>query len=186
MDTDKIILGIDPGTSVMGYGLVAVSKGKTEMINMGVIRLNKLDSHEERLSRIFSRVSGIISEFGPHQMAIEAPFYGKNVQSMLKLGKAQGVAIAAALNANIPYFEYAPRRIKQSITGKGGASKEQVAAMLKNILNIKELPKDLDATDGLAAALCHHYSTRGLNSQNKTYSGWSAFVKQQEKRIIQK
>lgn len=174
---DKIILGIDPGTTVMGYGLIHVKGKKIEMLNFGVIQLNKLATHPDKLKRIYDRVCGIIAEYKPDEMAIEAPFFGKNVQSMLKLGRAQGVAIAAALHYNLPFEEYTPKRIKQAITGSGAASKEQVAAMLQQILQFQDLPKYLDATDGLAAALCHHFSKgQGEHNKSKT-SSWGAFVK---------
>lgn len=177
MVEDKIILGIDPGTTVMGYGIIHVKGKKVEMINFGVIQLQKIASHPDKLKRIYDRLNGMIHEFKPDEMAIEAPFFGKNVQSMLKLGRAQGVAIAAALANNLPFEEYSPRRIKQSITGSGAASKEQVAAMLQKILKFGEMPKYLDATDGLAAALCHHYS-KGVGEHNKSKSSdWGAFVK---------
>ncbi|MDG1429809.1 MAG: crossover junction endodeoxyribonuclease RuvC [Crocinitomicaceae bacterium] len=174
---DKIILGIDPGTTVMGYGLIHVKGKKVELLNFGIIQLNKLPTHADKLKRILDRLDGIIREFKPDEMAIEAPFFGKNVQSMLKLGRAQGVAIAAALSHDLPFEEYTPRRIKQAVTGSGAASKEQVAAMLQKVLKIKELPKYLDATDGLAAAMCHHYS-KGIGEHNKAKgSNWSSFVK---------
>ncbi len=174
---DKIILGIDPGTTVMGYGLIHVKGKKIELLNFGIIQLNKLPTHADKLKRILDRLNGIIREYKPDEMAIEAPFFGKNVQSMLKLGRAQGVAIAAALLHDLPFEEYTPRRIKQSVTGSGAASKEQVAAMLQQILKIKEMPKYLDATDGLAAAMCHHYS-KGIGEHNKSKnSNWSSFVK---------
>ncbi|MFT5858940.1 MAG: crossover junction endodeoxyribonuclease RuvC [Flavobacteriaceae bacterium] len=177
MVEDKIILGIDPGTTVMGYGLIHVKGKKVEMLSFGIIQLNKLPTHADKLKRIFDRVDGIIREYKPDEMSIEAPFFGKNVQSMLKLGRAQGVAIAAALLHNLPFEEYTPRRIKQAVTGSGAASKEQVAAMLQKTLNIKEMPKYLDATDGLAAAVCHHYS-KGIGEHNKAKSSsWSSFVK---------
>lgn len=177
MVEDKIILGIDPGTTVMGYGIIHVQKGKLKIITYGVIHLNKLPTHPDKLKKIFDRVDAIIKEYRPDEMAIEAPFFGKNVQSMLKLGRAQGVCIAASLGNNVPFEEYSPRRIKQSITGKGSASKEQVAAMLQHLLKMEELPKYLDATDGLAAALCHYYS-KGKGEHNKTkVSGWAAYVK---------
>jgi crossover junction endodeoxyribonuclease RuvC len=166
MTEDKIILGIDPGTTVMGYGLIHVKKNQLHMLNFGVIQLSKLENHPDRLKRILDRLNGLIEEYKPDEMAIEAPFFGKNVQSMLKLGRAQGVAIAACLNHNIPFEEYTPRRIKQSITGSGAASKEQVAAMLQQMLNFQDMPKYLDATDGLAAAVCHHFS-KGIGEHNK-------------------
>lgn len=146
------------------------------MMNYGVLQLSKLATHPEKLKRIFDRVDQLIEEYRPDEMSIEAPFFGKNVQSMLKLGRAQGVAIAAALNRNIPIEEYTPKKIKQSITGNGNASKEQVAAMLQRLLQLKELPQQLDATDGLAAAVCHHFQG-GVGENNKSKSGsWKAFL----------
>ncbi len=182
MVEDKIILGIDPGTTVMGYGLIHVKGSKLEMLNFGVIQLNKLPTHPDKLKRIYDRLIGIIDEYKKDEMAIEAPFFGKNVQSMLKLGRAQGVAIAAALHFNLPFEEYTPKRIKQAITGSGAASKEQVAAMLQRVLNFQEMPKYLDATDGLAAAVCHHFS-KGIGEHNKSKgSNWSSFVKANPER----
>ncbi|MCH2224855.1 MAG: crossover junction endodeoxyribonuclease RuvC [Crocinitomicaceae bacterium] len=182
MVEDKIILGIDPGTTVMGYGIIHVKDKKIEMLNFGIIQLSKLPTHPDKLKRIFDRLDGIISEYRPDEMAIEAPFFGKNVQSMLKLGRAQGVSIAAALKHNVPFEEYTPRRIKQAITGSGAASKEQVALMLMKILNFKEMPKYLDATDGLAVAMCHHFS-KGVGEHNKTKSSdWGSFVKNNPSR----
>ena len=185
MVEDKIILGIDPGTAVMGYGIIHVKDGKMTMLNFGIIQLAKLDNHADKLKRILDRLNGLIQEYKPDEMAIEAPFFGKNVQSMLKLGRAQGVAIAAALKNNVPFEEYTPRRIKQSITGNGNSSKEQVAAMLKNLLNFDELPKYLDATDGLGVAVCHHFS-KGIGEHNKTSgNSWSSFIsKNPERKII--
>ncbi len=177
MPQDKIILGIDPGTTVMGYGIIQIVGKEMKLINFGVIHLNKLPTHPDKLKKIFDRLEAIIKEYKPDEMAIEAPFFGKNVQSMLKLGRAQGVAIAASLNYNIPFEEYTPKRIKQAITGSGNASKEQVAAMLQQLLKFDEIPKYLDATDGLAAAVCHHYS-KGVGEHNKSKSSnWSSFVK---------
>ena len=157
MINEKIILGIDPGTTIMGYGLIHIHGKKFELINMGVLHLSKLKSHELKLKKIFDRTLQLIEEYKPDELAVEAPFFGKNVQSMLKLGRAQGVAMSAALHRDIPIFEYSPKKIKMSITGNGNASKEQVASMLKSLMNIKEIPKHLDATDGLAAAVCHHF-----------------------------
>jgi crossover junction endodeoxyribonuclease RuvC len=186
MVEDKIILGIDPGTTVMGYGLIHVQGKKTSMVNFGIIQLNKISNHPDKLKRINDRLNGIITEFKPDELAIEAPFFGKNVQSMLKLGRAQGVAIAAALNHNLPFEEYSPRRIKQAITGSGRASKEQVAAMLQKVLKFEEIPKYLDATDGLAVALCHHYS-KGVGEHNKSKSSsWGSFVKNNPDRKLNK
>ena len=173
--TDKIILGIDPGTTVMGYGLIHIKGNKMELILMGVLRLEKVGDHALKLQKIFNCVIALIDEYKPDELAIEAPFFGKNVQSMLKLGRAQGVAIAGALSRNIPIQEYAPKKIKQSITGNGNASKEQVAAMLKTLLNFKETSEFLDATDGLAAAVCHHFQ-RKPGAAQKNYTGWKAFL----------
>ena len=176
MQADKIILGIDPGTTIMGYGLIHIKGNKMELIQMGVLHLSKLSSHELKLKRIFERTLQLVDEYKPDELAVEAPFFGKNVQSMLKLGRAQGVAMSAALYRDIPIFEYAPKKIKMAITGKGTASKEQVAAMLKSLLNIKEMPKHLDATDGLAAAVCHFFQ-RNPSGTGEKYTGWGSFLK---------
>lgn len=182
MVEDKIILGIDPGTTVLGYGLIHVKGKQVELVNFGVIHLKKLATHPDKLKRIYDRLEQIIREYKPDEMAIEAPFFGKNVQSMLKLGRAQGVSIAAALHHNVPFEEYSPRRIKQAITGSGQASKEQVAGMLQKLLKFKDMPEYLDATDGLAVALCHHYS-KGVGEHNKTKSSdWSSFIKNNPNR----
>ena len=182
---DKIILGIDPGTIVMGYGLVHIKNGKLSLVALGVIKLDKYDEHADRLKKIFERVIGLIEEYKPDELSIEAPFFGKNVQSMLKLGRAQGVAIAAALSKNIPMTEYSPKKIKQSITGNGNASKEQVAAMLENLLNFKNEDKSLDATDALGAAVCHFFQNKSTTSGlKKSYSGWDAFLKDNPQRKI--
>jgi|TARA_B100001059_G_scaffold80232_1_gene78191 crossover junction endodeoxyribonuclease RuvC len=180
--TDRIILGIDPGTTIMGYGLIHVKGNKMELITMGVLHLSKLNSHADKLKRIFERTLVLIDEYKADEMALEAPFFGKNVQSMLKLGRAQGVAMAAGLYRDIPIFEYAPKKIKMSITGQGTASKEQVAAMLKSLLKIKEMPKHLDASDGLAAAVCHYFQN-GKISGGKSYSGWGSFLKDNPDRL---
>lgn len=180
---ERIILGIDPGTSVMGYGLVKEVKKQVEMINLGVVKLDHLDDHPLKLQRIFEKTIALIDQYHPDCLAIEAPFYGKNIQVMLKLGRAQGVAMAAALSRNIPIFEYAPRKIKQSITGNGNATKEQVASMLQTLLKFTETPQFLDATDGLAVAVCHSYQRVASNGNGKSYSGWDAFVKDNVKRI---
>ena len=180
--TDRIILGIDPGTTIMGYGIIHIKGNKMEMITMGVLHLSKLNSHADKLKRIFERTLTLIDEYKADEMALEAPFFGKNVQSMLKLGRAQGVAMAAGLYRDIPIFEYAPKKIKMSITGQGTASKEQVAAMLKSLLKIKEMPKHLDASDGLAAAVCHYFQN-GKISGGKSYSGWGSFLKDNPDRL---
>jgi crossover junction endodeoxyribonuclease RuvC len=180
---DRIILGIDPGTLVMGYGLVHIQNNKLSLITLDVIKLDKLDEHADRLKKIFERVVELIDQYKPDELAIEAPFFGKNVQSMLKLGRAQGVAIAAALSKNVPMTEYSPKKIKMSITGNGNASKEQVAAMLESLLNFKHNDKYLDATDALGAAVCHYFQNKSAASgAKKSYSGWDAFVKDNPKR----
>jgi len=179
---DRIILGIDPGTNVLGYGLVHVSGKRLRLLDMGVFRMQKLPSHAAKLRKIFEGTLGLIEEHHPDEMAIEAPFYGKNVQSMLSLGRAQGVAMAAAVYRDIPIVEYSPRKIKQSVTGNGSSSKEQVAAMLIQLLEIKDEIKYLDATDGLAAAVCHYFQG-GNNAGSDRYSGWDAFLKKNPGRI---
>ncbi|HQQ94520.1 MAG TPA: crossover junction endodeoxyribonuclease RuvC [Bacteroidia bacterium] len=173
---DRMILGIDPGTLVMGYGLLHLQNTVLQVPALGVLKLEKYDDHALRLKKIFERVCSLIDEFKPDELAIEAPFFGKNVQSMLKLGRAQGVAIAAALSRNLPVVEYSPKKIKMSITGNGNASKEQVAAMLRQTLHLKEAQDYLDATDALGAALCHYYQKGKTTSSGKSYSGWKAFV----------
>ncbi len=160
----------------MGYGLIHIKENQMELIQMGVLHLSKLSSHELKLKRIFERTLQLVDEYKPDELAVEAPFFGKNVQSMLKLGRAQGVAMSAALYRDVPIFEYAPKKIKMAITGKGTASKEQVAAMLKSLLNINEMPKHLDATDGLAAAVCHYFQ-RNPSGTGKKYTGWGSFLK---------
>ncbi len=182
MEKEKIILGIDPGTTIMGYGLIQVDNKEPSIVALGIIDLRKYSDHYLKLKHIFERVTSLIDQYHPDELAIEAPFYGKNVQSMLKLGRAQGVAIAAALSRSVPIFEYAPRKIKMSITGRGNASKEQVAMLLKNILKIKELPSNLDATDGLAAAMCHFYQANVIVSDN-SYNSWKDFMQKNPGRI---
>jgi crossover junction endodeoxyribonuclease RuvC len=177
---EKIILGLDPGTNIMGYGVITIKGSKLSLLQFGVIHLGKVDSHELRLKKIFDRVLSLIDEYHPDEVALEAPFFGKNVQSMLKLGRAQGVAMSAALYREIPIIEYAPKKIKQSVTGNGNASKEQVAKMLMTLLTIKEMPKLLDATDALAVALCHHYQNGVVKSKVKS---WEAFLKDNPTRV---
>jgi crossover junction endodeoxyribonuclease RuvC len=179
---ERIILGIDPGTSITGYGLIKISGCDPELIAIGSIDLSKYGDHYIKLKHIFDRIVGIIDEYHPDELAIEAPFYGKNVQSMLKLGRAQGAAIAAALSRSIPIFEYAPRKIKMSITGRGAASKEQVASMLMRILHFNKSEIKLDATDGLAAALCHFYQTN-TPQPDKNYNSWKDFIIKNPGRI---
>ena len=181
--SERIILGIDPGTTIMGSGLIKVVGKKMEFLQLNELQLSKYDNHYKRLKLIFDRTIELIDTYHPDQIAIEAPFFGKNVQSMLKLGRAQGVAMAAGLSRDIPITEYAPKKIKMAITGNGNASKEQVAKMLQSILGLKELPKNLDSTDGLAAAVCHFYNSGKTPGTGKSYSGWASFVQQNEKRI---
>jgi crossover junction endodeoxyribonuclease RuvC len=177
---EKIILGLDPGTSIMGYGIILVQGNKLTLLQFGVIHLSKLDSHELRLKKIFDRVLAIIDEFSPDEVALEAPFFGKNVQSMLKLGRAQGVAMSAALYREVPITEYAPKKVKQSVSGNGNASKEQVAKMLMQIFSIKEMPKLLDASDALGVAVCHHYQNGPVKSKTKS---WAAFLKDHPEKL---
>ena len=184
MDFEKIIIGIDPGTNVMGYGILGVNGKKPQMIAMGVVKLDRFESHYMRLRRIHERVLGLVEQYLPDEMAIEAPFFGKNVQSMLKLGRAQGVAMAAALERDIPITEYEPRKIKMAITGNGAASKEQVQEMLRRILSISRdrLLPELDATDALAAALCHFYESSKPMAASSPKS-WKAFITANPSRV---
>ena len=187
LDFEKIIMGIDPGTNVMGYGVLGINGKKLTPIILGAIELNKVGDHYLRLARIYERVTGIIEQYLPDELAIEAPFYGKNVQSMLKLGRAQGVAMAAALARDIPITEYAPLKVKQVVTGNGGASKEQVANMLCYILKLEKekLPSMLDATDALAVALTHFYESKKPTSAGAA-KNWEQFLKQNPDRIIRR
>ncbi|MFA5814620.1 MAG: crossover junction endodeoxyribonuclease RuvC [Bacteroidales bacterium] len=182
MSQDHIILGIDPGTVVLGYGLIRISGKQLSLIEMGVLRLQKIPDPFARLGKIFERINALIIEFTPDEVAIEAPFFGKNVQSMLKLGRAQGVALAPAFNRGIPVFEYSPRKIKQSITGNGNASKEQVAMMVRNILKFVEVPEYMDATDGIAAALCHYFQTNRPTSAPGVKS-WEEYIRKNPDRV---
>lgn len=182
MSSERIILGIDPGTTIMGYGIIMCKAKKTSLVSHGVLKLGKYTDHALRLKVIYDKVIGLIEQYHPDELAIEAPFYGKNVQSMLKLGRAQGISIAAALSRDIPYTEYAPRKIKQAVTGNGNASKEQVARMIQTLLNMKELPEYLDASDGLAAAVCH--SLQGNMETKAEYGSWKSFLSQNPGRKI--
>ena len=184
-NTEKIILGIDPGTNVMGYGVLRVIGNKAEMVSMGVIDMRKMSDPYLKLGHIYQRVTGIIEEYLPDEMAIEAPFFGENVQSMLKLGRAQGVAIAAAIQRDIPIHEYAPMKIKMALTGNGSASKEQVAGMLQRMLKLdkSEMPKFMDATDALAAAYCHFIQMGRPESAGKHYNSWKDFVTKNQGRV---
>lgn len=178
---ETIILGVDPGTNIMGYGLILVENNNMKAIQYGVIHLSKYSDHAIKLNKIFERIVQLIDEYHPDFLAIEAPFFGKNIQSMLKLGRAQGVAIAAAISRQVPIIEYSPKKIKQSVTGNGNASKEQVCAMLLQLLKIQETPKLLDSTDALAVAVCHHFQNGKVPAKSK---GWDSFVKDNPKRII--
>lgn len=205
-DVVKVIMGIDPGTNYTGYGVIKVHGRTPECVVLGYIELNRLKDPYQKLRHIFERVSGLIEQYGPDEVALESPFFGENVQSMLKLGRAQGVAMAAALTKGVPVFEYAPRRIKQSITGNGAASKEQVASLLRSMLKVEYSLKKLDATDGLAVALCHYYESSSLiNSLNnegaepgspaaqlkamsskQKNASWESFMKQNPERELKK
>lgn len=184
---DRIIMGIDPGTNVMGYGVLGIEGKRIDVIVLGAIQLNKFESHYKRLQRIFERVTGLAEQYLPDEVALEAPFFGKNVQSMLKLGRAQGVAMAAVLMRDIPIAEYAPRLIKMAVTGNGQASKEQVANMLTHLLNFKdvEMPKFLDATDALAVALTHYYET-GKPQVEKGAKSWADFLAKNPDRLAKR
>lgn len=166
----------------MGYGVILVRGNSMELLAMGVLKLHKIGEQADKLKKIFDRTLMLIEEYHPDELAIEAPFFGKNVQSMLKLGRAQGVAIAAALYRSIPIFEYSPRKIKQSITGQGAASKEQVAIMLQNLLKFTDTPETLDATDGVAAAVCHYFQKIPAGG-SKSYSGWKSFLNDNPDRM---
>ena len=179
VQTEKIVLGIDPGTNVMGYGVIKVIGNKAEMVSMGVIDLRKMTDPYLRLGYIFERVTGIL----PDEMAIESPFFGKNVQSMLKLGRAQGVAIAAAIHHDIPIHEYAPLKIKMAITGKGAASKEQVKAILERTMDVQLDIKYLDASDAIAIAMCHFYQLSSPFSSAPASTSWEKFVASNPERI---
>ncbi|MFN8239154.1 MAG: crossover junction endodeoxyribonuclease RuvC [Bacteroidales bacterium] len=179
---ERVILGIDPGTNVTGYGVIKVTGRKPHLVTLGVIQLPRGEDHFLKLKEIFEKTISLIDTYHPDEFAIEAPFFGKNVQSMLKLGRAQGAAISAALSRSVPVFEYAPRKIKMSITGQGAASKEQVAAMLRSILGFKEEEVVLDATDGLAAALCHYYQAAKPGTE-KSYTSWKDFMNKNPRRV---
>lgn len=188
---DRVILGIDPGTNIMGYGLISIRGNSMELITFGVLHLQKLEDHALKLKRIFEKTLALIDEYHPDDLAIEAPFFGKNVQSMLKLGRAQGVAMAAGLYRTVPIFEYSPKKIKQSITGNGNASKEQVSAMVQSLLKFKETPEYLDATDAVAAAVCHFFqkgkaSEKKQTGKGKSPAGWKAFLSANPGRVVSK
>jgi crossover junction endodeoxyribonuclease RuvC len=183
----KIILGIDPGTIVMGYGLIIIKENKVSLLELGVLKPGKIKDSYKKLQLIFNTVSGLITKYQPTDFAIEAPFFGKNVQSMLKLGRAQGVAIAAAMRHGLEVTEYSPKKVKQSITGNGNADKEQVMKMLQTLLSFKESPKQYDATDALAVAMCHYFQTSSvIGKATKGLSGWDDFIKKNPGRLIKK
>lgn len=182
MNKEHIILGIDPGTTILGYGLIRISGKQLSLVEMGVLKLQKFPDPFARLGKIYQKVDALIEEFQPQEVAIEAPFFGKNVQSMLKLGRAQGVALASAFNRGIPVFEYSPRKIKQSITGMGNASKEQVAMMVQNLLKYEEIPESLDATDGIAAALCHYFQSSRPASLPGVKS-WEEYIRKNPDKV---
>ena len=179
----KIILGIDPGTTIMGYGIIKATGENVSLIDFNDFSLKKLDNHYLKLKKIFSSLTEIIDKYNPDEIAIEAPFFGKNVQSMLKLGRAQGVAMAAGLVKEIPITEYSPKKIKMAITGNGNASKEQVAKMLQSILKFDEIPKNLDSTDSLAAAMCHFFNSKKITSIGTKFSGWQSYIKNNPEKI---
>lgn len=175
--TERIIMGIDPGTNIMGYGVILTRGKNMEMVAMGSVQLSKEKDPYKKLKKIFEKTLYLIDEYHPDELAIESQFFGKNVQSMLKLGRAQGTSIAAALSRDIPISEYMPKRVKQAVTGNGNASKEQVAGMLANILNQHKMPDHFDATDGLAVAVCHFLQSGKPDTGGNSYSGWKAFIK---------
>lgn len=183
MSGQRVIMGIDPGTNILGFGVILIDGRKTHFVDMGVLDLRKEKDHFSKLKRIFSEVSLLIQRYTPHDLAVEAPFYGKNPQVMLKLGRAQGAAIAAALQSNIPVFEYAPRKAKMAITGRGDASKEQVALILQKSLNVTFESSYLDASDAVAIAMCHSYQLINPLFDTSASTSWEAFVKSHPNRI---
>jgi crossover junction endodeoxyribonuclease RuvC len=186
---EKVIIGVDPGTQIMGYGVISIQGQQITLVQYGVIHLSKYTTHELKLKKIFERISQLLTDYLPDEMAIEDPFYGKNPQSMLKLGRAQGVAMAAALARDIPIVEYSPKKVKQSVTGSGSASKEQVAYMLEKILKMELSKEFFDATDGIAIAICHHYhanspaSAASTSSKKSKKGGWGAFISENPSRV---
>ena len=182
----KIILGIDPGTLIMGYGIIQINRNEITLLETDVLKLSGIKNIFERLHKIQIKISAVTDQFKPDVCAIEAPFFGKNVQSMLKLGRAQGVAIAAALAAGIPVFEYSPKKIKQSITGNGNADKEQIWKMLQHYMSFEVKPKYYDATDAIAVALCHHFESKSVRTTGKKKTSWEDFIKTESHRIRKK
>ena len=183
---EKVILGIDPGTNIMGFGVIICRGSEMELVDLGVIKLDKLENQALKLKKIFETTTELAAKHMPDEFAVEAPFFGKNVQSMLKLGRAQGVALAAALTRDIPVYEYSPKKIKMSITGNGNATKEQVAKMLQQLLAIKDMPKHLDATDGLAAAVCHFFQMKNPTGDSKKYGSWETFLTSNPQREVKR
>jgi crossover junction endodeoxyribonuclease RuvC len=183
LEKERIILGIDPGTTIMGYGIISSTGNKPQMVVLGMLDLHKLSDHFVKLKSIFDRTISLIDQYHPDELAIESQFFGKNVQSMLKLGRAQGTAIAAALSRSIPIFEYAPRKIKIAITGQGSASKEQVALVLQQLLKMQDIPDNLDSTDGLAVALCHFYQKNSISNGTNVKS-WKDFINKNPGKVI--
>ena len=193
-ETNTIVLGVDPGTQITGYAVAAMKANSLELITIGVLHLEKTEQSDyEKFGTLFEQLNNIIQQFQPHYFAIESPFYGKNIQTLLKLGRVQGIAMAAALQHKLPIFEYAPRKIKQSVTGNGNTTKEQVAFVLQKLFG-NQFPTEkllLDATDALAVAVCHlfQYQTeKTLNPKTssrkpKANSNWENFVKENPSRI---
>lgn len=181
--SEKIILGIDPGTLHLGYGIISVTKGKIKTVCLGEVRLNKLETHQLKLLKIYEKIRALIEEYKPDECAVECPFFGENVQSMLKLGRAQGVAMVAALSMGISVAEYYPKKVKMSVTGNGNATKEQVAKMLQSLCEMDVMPKSLDATDALAVAVCHHFNSKFGTTDGKKYNDWSSFISDNKNRI---
>lgn len=179
----RVILGIDPGTMILGYGVILIDDRKVHYVDMGVLDLRKVKEHFEKLDIIYNRVGEIIERYSPHDLAIEAPFYGKNPQVMLKLGRAQGAAIAAAISRKIPIFEYAPRKVKMAITGQGAASKEQVALILQKTLGVTFETHFLDASDALAIAMCHYYQLTNPLNDTQSSTNWEKFVESHPERV---
>ena len=180
---DVKIIGIDPGTNIMGFAILSANRDRLRVEDLGVLKMHKLGNHQSKLKEIFLQTQDIIENYRPDVMAIEAPFFGKNIQSMLKLGRAQGVAIAAAITMGLEIYEYSPKKIKQSITGNGNASKEQVSAMLNHILQVRINSQHLDATDALAAAVCHFNQSTGKKISGKRYTDWSSFISENRDRV---
>ena len=179
----KIILGIDPGTLITGYGIIECNGNSIMLREMDVLKQSGKKDNYIRLQQIYKKIENLIKKYNPDEFAIEAPFFGKNVQSMLKLGRAQGVAIAAAISAGLPVTEYSPKKIKQSITGNGNADKDQVWKMLQRLLSLKEAPQYYDATDALAVAVCHHFQDKPALKQAGKLKGWEDFISKNPARI---